>query len=43
MAISAWRQRLQSGEVSSRELVDQHLSDTQGMAAISAAADTLGS
>ena len=25
MTISAWRQRLQSGEVSSRELVDQHL------------------
>jgi len=25
MTISAWRQRLQNGEVSSRELVDQHL------------------
>ena len=25
MTISAWRQQLQSGEVSSRELVDQHL------------------
>ena len=25
MTISSWRQRLQSGEVSSRELVDQHL------------------
>ena len=25
MTISAWRQRLQSGEVSSLELVEQHL------------------
>ena len=25
MTISAWRQQLQSGEISSRELVDQHL------------------
>ena len=29
MTISAWRQRLQSGEVSSRELVDQHLKRIQ--------------
>ena len=30
MTISEWRQRLQSGEVSSRELVDQHLKRIEG-------------